>query len=1204
MTLRFWLILPFVLQIAGTVGLVGFFSFRNAQQSVNELSSQLRSELTNRIQQQLQNYIDAPFLINQMNAAAYAKGEIDLTDPEDAYPFWQQVTTFSTTNSIYCGRESDGAFLGVGLEDYANAKQLQIQYSNRSTNFLFHYIRLDASGNPIAFRQGLNRPYDPRIRPWYIAAKTKGQKTWSEIYLDFDAHLPVITASQPVYDQSGKKLLGVCATDFILSAGLDTFLSQLQVGKSGETFIIERSGVLVSSSTATEENLLEGEGENAQRLLASQSKNVLVRETMHHLQQQFGDLQQIQSEQQLSFRHNGRQYVQVVPFKDDRGLDWLIVVVVPEADFMEPIRISGRVTILLCLASVAVATGTGILTARWITKPLLRLHQAAKQIAMGTWDHPIPIDRTDEVGELAQSFNDMAVQLQTSFAQKEALNRELADNRDQLSQILEALPIGVAVLYKDSRQGYINHTGQLLLGTGPCNELPMEYITSMYQLYQAGTDDLYPTEKLPLLQALQGKTAGADDLEVRRFGQVTSLETRAIPVFDANGEVIYAISTFQDISERKWAAQIWQEYHQMLEQEVQERTFALEQEIAERQRAEEALRKREQEFRALAENAPDIIMRVDRHYRYLYMNPTVEKYAGVPASEFIGKTIDSFGTSAELTHLWQTSIQRVVETRQETMIEFESPSIAGTRYYASRIVPEFDEDGLVQSVLAIVRDISDRKQSEIILHQQKEFLNTVINTNPNIIVVKDEEGRFLLANEAAAESLNTTVEEMLGRSDKDYFPLEIAQTFIDQNLYIIESEQPLFVAEEQFLHPHTQQENWFQWQKCPLRMPGSDDIVVLGIGVNITDRKRAEVAMQQAKETAEAASRAKSTFLANMTHELRTPLNAILGFAQILSRDPLTHPNQQQHIQIISQSGEHLLGLINSILDLSKIEAGRMEFLADSFDLFQLVETVTTMLCEQANSKGLQLEVKILPNVPRQVTTDSGKLRQVLINLIGNAIKFTERGGVSLRVAKVNQSRSSRHGPQPLPGKHSTTLLFEVEDTGIGIATADLDRIFEAFEQTHRGKKVADGTGLGLTLSRKFVQLMGGTLTVRSTPGQGSCFSFNLPVEWVNSNPIWIDSLKVYPCDEERSPLDSSTDVFPACPVKLPDLAVALHQASQDWLNQLHQATLSCDDDILLELLDQLPSDQQYLKQELWQMTTQFQFDRILLLLNGHANQQ
>ena len=249
--------------------------------------------------------------------------------------------------------------------------------------------------------------------------------------------------------------------------------------------------------------------------------------------------------------------------------------------------------------------------------------------------------------------------------------------------------------------------------------------------------------------------------------------------------------------------------------------------------------------------------------------------------------------------------------------------------------------------------------------------------------------------------------------------------------------------------------------------------------------------LQTAKEVAETANRSKSQFLANMSHELRTPLNAILGFSQLMNRDPALTPASLDNLGIIERSGEHLLALINDVLDMSKIEAGRMTLDKDSFDLHQTLKDIAEMMRIRAEKKNLLFTWENNPELVRYVRTDLSKLRQVLINLLGNAIKYTEEGGMALRV-NGNEIASTSDN------KAEYRLSVEVEDSGLGIGTEELKTVFDAFVQVSSSKGVAEGTGLGLAITRRFVQLMGGDISVMSELGKGSLFKFNIPLEVVD----------------------------------------------------------------------------------------------------------
>lgn len=277
-----------------------------------------------------------------------------------------------------------------------------------------------------------------------------------------------------------------------------------------------------------------------------------------------------------------------------------------------------------------------------------------------------------------------------------------------------------------------------------------------------------------------------------------------------------------------------------------------------------------------------------------------------------------------------------------------------------------------------------------------------------------------------------------------------------------------------------------------------------------TELQQEIIERKKAEEAAAAASLAKSQFVANMSHELRTPLNAILGFTEVMSRDSFLGDENLENLRIINRSGQHLLELINDVLELSKIEAGIIALEQRSFDLYQLLDTLEEMFKIKAETKNLQLKIFLQPNVPQYIKTDEKKLRVCLINLLGNAIKFTGDGGrICLRVSVESKQQLTESEIYPNSTSGEQFLIwFEVEDTGVGIAASEIDTLFDAFVQTEAGRNAADGTGLGLTITKKYVQIMGGDIGFKSVLGEGTSFKFNIRVFPATSSEITVPTLQ------------------------------------------------------------------------------------------------
>jgi signal transduction histidine kinase/CheY-like chemotaxis protein len=715
--LRLVLVLPFVLQVVGAVGLVGYLSFKNGQEAVNDLAERLMDKNSNLVSKHLNNYLQTPQKITQINLDAIEIGLLDLKDFKEAGRYFgKQLQAYA-----------DLSFIGYALEteEYAGAGRymagkVTIDELSSATKGKTHTYATDSQGNRTKIVL-VSHDYKPLKEQWYKDTVKAGKLQWTSVYnWDENPDILAATINSPIYDKN-QKLIGVIGVDLTLS-GVSDFLKQLNISPTAKTFIIERDGLLIgSSSTEKPFTLVKGV---AKRLSALDISNSQIQATANYLQQKFGSFQAIKNEQKLNFQLEGKQqFVRVTPWKDKFGLDWLVVTTIPESDFMAQINANTKTTIILCFLALCIAIGLGLITSHWIIQPILRLGKASRAIAKGNFNQQVEVKGINELNVLSHSFNEMAEQLQASFANLACINEALNQKNQEFAQVNEEL----------------DRTNE-------------------------------------------------------------ELETR-----------------------------------------VEERT-------------------------------------------------------------------------AEL---------------------------------------------------------------------------------------------------------------------------------------------------------------------------------------------------QLAKNTAELANRSKSEFLANMSHELRTPLNAILGFSQLMNRETSLTQQQKENLGIINRSGEHLLSLINDVLDLAKIESGKMTLYPTDFDLYALLDLIEEMLALRAESKGLQLILERDSNLPRYINTDDKKLRQVLINLLGNAIKFTNEGSVTLRVREQGIRKAGEAGeageamqknspPAPFassaPLAFSTphTLIFEIEDTGAGIAPSEIDSLFEAFVQTETGKQSQQGTGLGLPISKKFVELMGGEISVTSEVGKGTIFTFSI----------------------------------------------------------------------------------------------------------------
>jgi len=379
----------------------------------------------------------------------------------------------------------------------------------------------------------------------------------------------------------------------------------------------------------------------------------------------------------------------------------------------------------------------------------------------------------------------------------------------------------------------------------------------------------------------------------------------------------------------------------------------------------------------------------------------------------------------------------------------------------------------------------DRKPIEEIseeLRQARAAFQSIADSLPLNMLIKDAQGRRVFANKTYLEFHSLSLSDIVGKTDADLFPEDLARKYSEDDTAILNTGEIMHDVEEHQLPG--EERRWIERTKSPLRDADGKIVGVQILFWDVTQRQRAQEELQEARETAEAASRAKSEFLATMSHEIRTPMNGIIGMTELVLDTNLT-TSQREYLQMVQESGESLLAIINDVLDFSKIEAGQLELDPAPFNLRDSLEDTVRSLAMRAHGKGLELAIAIDPKAPRMLEADLGRLRQVVVNLVGNAIKFTHRGEVLLTV--TSQSETKSH----------CTLSFSVRDTGIGIPADKRGYIFEEFQQADTSTtRSYGGTGLGLAISSRLVGLMGGEIGVESEVGQGSTFHFTvtLPV--------------------------------------------------------------------------------------------------------------
>ena len=556
-----------------------------------------------------------------------------------------------------------------------------------------------------------------------------------------------------------------------------------------------------------------------------------------------------------------------------------------------------------------------------------------------------------------------------------------------------------------------------------------------------------------------------------------------------------------------------------MEYRGQSYNFIQVQNITARKQAEEQSRSSQQLLQLVLDTIPQKVFWKDQNSNYLGCNRMFAEVAGLASpADIVGKTDYDLPWKTEESDFFVACDQRVMASGQPELgiIEPQFTAMGQEAWLETNKAPLYDSNHNVIGVLGTFQDITSLKEAEKTLQrlneelelrvasrtrelqESQQFLQLIMDTIPLAIFWKDRNSVYLGCNR---EALYTTglsqLDDIVGQTDYDLpWETEVAERIRQGDREVMDCNAPALRVEESLFQADGRPA-WLETSKVPIHDIDGNVMGILVTFQDITPRKQVEASLQQlngelreAKEVADAASLAKSEFLASMSHELRTPLNGILGYAQILSRSDTLMAKEQHGVMVIRESGEHLLTLINEVLDLAKIEAGKLMLKPQATELISLLQGVIEICRLQAEQKGVVFQARLDEALPQQVIADEKCLRQVLLNLLSNAVKFTQEGYIEFRV-ECTSLIAPGPSPQSEDGEQAYCHIdFSIWDTGVGIAERDMARLFQAFEQVGDERQNAQGTGLGLAISQQMVQLMGGEIQVVSQPGEGSEFFF------------------------------------------------------------------------------------------------------------------